>query len=125
MNRRIPGVLAILLLVCGNVCAEVERSAEVRRGALAPRLEAGGSHSCSIQGDGSILCWGQNNSGQLGDGTTTNRTVPTRVPIGDRGLVVAAGSGHTCAVVTPNREVQCWGSNLRGQLGIGSTTNAL
>lgn len=71
---------------------------------------------------GNVLCWGSNEFGQLGDGSTLNRSVPVRV----RGLssvqAIAAGELHTCAL-TSSGDVQCWGNNDSGQLGDGSTLN--
>jgi alpha-tubulin suppressor-like RCC1 family protein len=85
-------------------------------------LTAEGGHSCILDKAGSILCWGENTYGQLGDGTTDNRAVPAPVagldgPAG----IVAAGWSHTCGVV--GGVLQCWGWNFYGQLGEGSTAN--
>jgi alpha-tubulin suppressor-like RCC1 family protein len=75
-------------------------------------------------GFSNVLCFGSNSEGQLGDGTTTQRTSPTTVP--GLGFVVqlSAGSRFTCAVVI-NGTVQCWGRNDEGQLGDGTTTDRL
>jgi alpha-tubulin suppressor-like RCC1 family protein len=43
-------------------------------------IEVGGQHSCATTGAGIAMCWGYNNYGQLGDGTTTNRSTPVNVP---------------------------------------------
>jgi alpha-tubulin suppressor-like RCC1 family protein len=89
-------------------------------------LAAGGSHSCGIATNGDLYCWGGNGSGQLGDGTTTNRTTATLVTTTAlRGTVIALDGGvsHTCAI-TVGGGVFCWGNNSDGQLGIGSTTSA-
>jgi alpha-tubulin suppressor-like RCC1 family protein len=85
-------------------------------------LAAGGAHSCAVVAGGRVTCWGYNYSGQLGDGTTENRSNPVAVN-GVAGAVdVAAGSAHTCALVAGGG-VQCWGLNEFGQLGDGTTTN--
>ena len=80
-------------------------------------------HTCALSADGSILCWGMNYYGQLGDGTGINRTVPvvTRYLSGFA-IDVAAGSQHTCAV-TMGGQVMCWGLNYWGQVGDGSQTD--
>jgi alpha-tubulin suppressor-like RCC1 family protein len=82
-------------------------------------LSAGGSHTCGRTGGGVTYCWGWNSKGQLGDGTTTWRSVPA--PIADLTTFadLSAGGSHTCGITT-DREAYCWGDNNYGQLGIGS-----
>jgi alpha-tubulin suppressor-like RCC1 family protein len=67
---------------------------------------------------GGISCWGYNFHGQLGDGTTTDRHVPTPVP-GFAASALTAGVAHTCAVAATGG-VWCWGYNGYGQLGDGT-----
>src|SRR5439155_456470 len=72
---------------------------------------------------GFALGWGDNQFGQLGDGTTTNRTSPTRVAGNLTGIIaVAEGDGHTLALGAGGR-VLAWGLNRFGQLGDGTTTD--
>ncbi|MCE3003786.1 MAG: hypothetical protein LW860_13965 [Xanthomonadaceae bacterium] len=77
-------------------------------------------HTCAQPVDGVMHCWGANRSGQLGDGTTTTRPLPTPV-VGLPSLAIAgsAGTGHTCALSGSGR-VDCWGDNYYGQLGDGT-----
>ncbi|MFZ9595765.1 MAG: RCC1 domain-containing protein, partial [Bdellovibrionia bacterium] len=84
-------------------------------------LAAGSSHSCGITISGSIECWGRNRTGQLGDGTTTQRNSPVQVSSTTSFISLAAGSAHTCAI-TGSGSMVCWGDNSAGQLGDGTTT---
>ncbi len=74
----------------------------------AAEIALGGDHSCARIADGSVRCWGANDAGQLGDGTTTMRTTPVRV-VGLDGVVqISAGSAQTCARLRDG-SVRCWG----------------
>jgi alpha-tubulin suppressor-like RCC1 family protein len=84
-------------------------------------VSAGGSHSCAITSTGAVYCWGENSAGQLGDGTTTQRATPTLVPAIQSGATaIATGSAHSCAVTTGGA-AKCWGFNIHGELGDGTT----
>lgn len=84
-------------------------------------VSVGNDHSCAVVGS-ALWCWGLNNSGQLGDGTTTTTGTPKEI-ISSGVQSVSAGIGSTCAVV--NNSAKCWGSNSSGQLGDGTTTDNL
>jgi alpha-tubulin suppressor-like RCC1 family protein len=88
-------------------------------------LVGGGAHNCALTAGGEVYCWGSNESGQLGDGSIFDQSRPVRVGLDDvtpLGGVVALdlGSEHSCAL-TAGGEAYCWGQNLFGQLGDGTT----
>lgn len=83
-----------------------------------------GLHSAGIQQDGSLWCWGFNYYGQLGDGTTTNRLVPTRVGTDTDWAIVALGINATYAI-KQNGTLWAWGSNSNGQLSDGTLLGRL
>lgn len=99
----------------------------VMLGGTASKISLGGSHSCALVGT-QVLCWGANNSGQLGVGNTMavgSMNVPTdsmTVAFSSPIVMLEAGVSHTCAV-TDADELYCWGNNANGQLGYGGDQN--
>ncbi len=85
-------------------------------------ISAGGSHTCALLSDGNAQCWGANASGQLGDGTTTERHNPAGVTGLSHAVAIAAGQAHNCALLGDGTAA-CWGANNLGQLGDGTTTD--
>jgi alpha-tubulin suppressor-like RCC1 family protein len=85
-------------------------------------VTTGGIHSCGLASDGRAYCWGGNTHGELGDGTTINRTRPVPVKGGLHFSAVSAGDGYTCGLTTEQR-AYCWGWNDLGMLGNGTRVN--
>ena len=114
-NRSLPGAASGLPAGEGAVTA----------------IAAGQHHTCAVLGaghGGGLRCWGWNTSGQLGNGTTTNRSTPVVVgglPIGGGAVAaIATGDLHSCAVIdAAGGGARCWGSNAYGRLGDGTTTD--
>lgn len=78
---------------------------------------------CAVK-DGGAYCWGYNGQGQLGDGSTTSRAVPTPVVGLATGVTdISTRASHSCAVQATT--AKCWGMNYAGQVGDGSTTTRL
>jgi len=99
-------------------------------------FSVGETHACALASSGSdgtrgdVYCWGNNDWGQLGDGTVDSRPTARKIalPGGPRQFTaISAAPTHTCAL--GDREAQqelfCWGSNTMGQLGDGTTTPSL
>jgi alpha-tubulin suppressor-like RCC1 family protein len=96
----------------------------VQGGLAFTQVVGGGGHTCALTRDGSAYCWGNNGSGQIGNGTMTNTSVPVAVSGGLTFASIDAGVSHTCGV-TSSGTAYCWGRNDRGQLGDGTTTTRL
>jgi alpha-tubulin suppressor-like RCC1 family protein len=88
------------------------------------RVTAGGTHSCGLTQAGVAYCWGRDQNGRLGNGTTLTADQgvpsPVQMPAGVTFSSISAGGSHTCAVGSNGRGY-CWGSDLNGQLGDGAT----
>ena len=70
-----------------------------------------------------MSCWGLNQTGQLGDGTTTDSLIPISVFGVTGATAITAGESDTCAVLCAGT-VKCWGNNQSGQLGNGTTKDS-
>ena len=85
----------------------------VAGGFLFTTISSGGAHTCGLVGDGAAYCWGANDYGQLGNGSTTPSDVPVPVSRGLRFTSINAASDHTCAL-TADGHLYCWGGTYCG-----------
>jgi alpha-tubulin suppressor-like RCC1 family protein len=113
----------------GSVSAS-ELTADVVPGIAAKQVSAGLEHACAMATStgstiNTVKCWGANDHGELGIGTTSSS--PVTSPQQVNGLlypqVVSAGSGFTCVILS-DQTARCWGLNTNGQLGIGLRISA-
>jgi alpha-tubulin suppressor-like RCC1 family protein len=90
-------------------------------GRIFRRLLPGGAHTCALTADGVAYCWGNNSSGQLGNGETGPTMSLDRVRGTLKFSQLSAGQDHTCGVA--GGKAYCWGANNEGELGDGSRSN--
>lgn len=127
MNQITHRLLLFVIVFC---CIMVARPPHVQAQSYATPISAGANHTCKITRDrGLVYCWGANNYGQLGDGSTINRMRPVPVYYRSgstlqhlRASAISAGLTHTCAINKDVRGIWCWGANNYGQLGNGSVS---
>ena len=83
-------------------------------------------HSCAVGVDGRVYCWGGNPAGQLGDSTTSSRTTPDTVvgAFANPFVAVHVGGSSACGLLSDG-DMYCWGLNLFGELGDGTTDSRL
>jgi hypothetical protein len=96
-------------------------------GTVVAEVSTGAGHTCVRRTDGTLKCWGMNTFGQLGEGTTFNRTNPGTAPLVtgiSTATRVSAGYYHSCALLSGGG-VRCWGYNANGRLGNGTTQGSL
>jgi alpha-tubulin suppressor-like RCC1 family protein len=102
---------------------EYDSPHQVGAGTTWTTIGVGTTTGCAYRSsDGSDWCWGYNASGQVGDGTTTDRDSPVQTNVAQTFVDVAVGTTHACAV-RQSQKVRCWGDNTYGQVGDGTNTN--
>ena len=128
LKRLLPVAALLAVAVLVQSAPMVGAVAGSASGSLAERAASifanGNGFNCWVD-SGAARCIGVNSVGQLGDSTTVNRTAAVTVSGLSSGVVsITAGDSHACAL-TSSGAVKCWGSNTRGQIGDGSTSNSL
>ncbi|MBX7194525.1 MAG: hypothetical protein K1X94_20885 [Sandaracinaceae bacterium] len=106
---------------CGRVCGV---GGACQSGTCDEVLQVanGQYHTCALRSSGTVVCWGYNANGQLGDGSTTDSLTPIVVPGLSDVVDLVAGWEHTCALLSDGH-VRCWGGNSNGQLGDSTGTD--
>ena len=104
----------------GAAGAPVTSPVAVQGGLHFRQVSAGVAFTCGVTTDNRAYCWGSNNEGQLGDGTTDARAEPVRVA-GDLAFRKVSTAWHNTCGVTTDDHAYCWGNNGWGQLGDGTT----
>ena len=116
-HARSLALVRVLLLACAPLLFSPTANALVDFTGVT-ELAVGAGHNCAVQA-GSVRCWGDNTSGQLGDGTTLPHATPKPVGGLASATAVSLGVNHSCALLGDGT-VRCWGANDSGQLGDGT-----
>ena len=109
----------------GTGASDVPVNVSLPTGTKVTAVAAGALHSLALTSTGTVLAWGYNVDGELGDGSTTNSDVPVKVnlPPGTKVTAVAAG-GYYSLALTSTGAVLAWGYNADGELGDGNRTSS-
>jgi alpha-tubulin suppressor-like RCC1 family protein len=109
------------------VMIEATGATEVSSLSSVIEVDSGVEHVCARLADGSVKCWGANNYGQLGNNSTVESAKPVSVTGLPGAIDLGVGRNHACVIVTAtllDTLIECWGLNLDGQLGNGTTVNS-
>jgi len=127
--RALSPLLVLATFACGEHTeapmapeAEAPLAVAATQALTFTQVSSGDAHSCGVTSDNRAYCWGWGDYGQLGNGNTDTRNIPTQVAGNLRFRQVSAGGLHTCGVATDDR-AYCWGANGSGELGTGATSD--
>ncbi|MCM3267610.1 RCC1 domain-containing protein [Paenibacillus elgii] len=113
------GFMTLAVLLFLSTFAVSFSTAKAAASSVKPKVSAGNLSGYALKSDGTVWAWGNNGSGRLGDGTTTNSTVPIQVSGLDSVVQIAAGGSH-CLALKSDGTVWAWGANTTGALGNGT-----
>ena len=124
MFRRLIAVAALTstVLVSAPSLANADSSGAIAGGPLVTAmgtLSSGDAHTCNVTASSNLVCWGRNQNGQVGNGTTSDALLGDIISGITTATAVSAGGLHTC-VLLADTTVKCWGNNSYGQVGNGS-----
>ncbi|HEX5825433.1 MAG TPA: hypothetical protein VFY18_13325, partial [Candidatus Limnocylindrales bacterium] len=122
-DLRIDGGAWLPMHASDGVFGEGSEALQGTVGGRITQLSAGNGPTCALLENATVRCWGWNQYGQLGDGTTTDRPTPVAVSGLSNVVQIAAGSHHVCALLA-DTTVRCWGYNGSGALGDGTMTDS-
>jgi alpha-tubulin suppressor-like RCC1 family protein len=115
------GVTTVASLLIAATIGTVSAQAATPR---AVAVSAGDSGACVVLSSGGVQCWGQNGSGEIGDGTAIRRNGAAVLPDLKSGVAQVSSGYHDACAVTTAGAVKCWGANGNGQLGDGLLTSS-
>jgi alpha-tubulin suppressor-like RCC1 family protein len=113
-KRSLTAALTVFVLGLASAPAEAQLKATA--------VSAGPSHACALLSDATVKCWGNNEAGQVGDGTRKRRLTAVAVQGLAGATGVSASRRMSCAALADGT-ARCWGGNELGELGDGTTTN--
>jgi alpha-tubulin suppressor-like RCC1 family protein len=117
--RRVGTGVVLITAAVGSI---TDQASVVFPGPFAA-ITAGYTHACAVLYDQRVFCWGANDTGNLGTGTTAPSSRPVAVSGGLRFRALATGMQFTCGIATTG-PTYCWGANGSGSLGNGTTTDS-
>ena len=124
MRRSLATFTTVAIVASGLFVAAASGQASAVADATVVSMSAVGASSCALTSAGAAKCWGLNQYGELGDGTTIARNTPVDVVgLGSGVAAISTSFNNTCAIVTGGG-VKCWGYNGQRELGDGSTTTS-